>query len=166
MRSLAFGVVVALLGLTLGCGKSEADFGDPAPGGSSGTPGAGSGGAPASAGTSSAGSQSAGSETGGKPAGMAGQATSGGQASGGQPTGDAGDTGSGGAAALVDCDPKKIFCKRIAPQCAAGQVPSVDGNCYGECVKIEQCACSAADECPDPNQYTCWSKKHCGPFVR
>jgi hypothetical protein len=62
----------------------------------------------------------------------------------------------------------KILCKRLAPTCAAGEVPSVNdaGNCYGDCVKIDRCACSTAAQCPDQNQYTCWAKQHCGPFVQ
>ena len=152
-----------MLGLALGCGKSEADSGNLAPGGE---PLGGSGGGFAMAGAGSAGSQTAGSEGGGTLAGAAGRTTSGGSATGGEPTGETGGMASGGAAARVDCDPTKIRCKRRAPTCTAGEVPSVDGTCYGVCVRIEQCACSNAEQCPEPNQYTCWAQEHCGPFVR
>ncbi|HRC58328.1 MAG TPA: hypothetical protein PKU97_20530, partial [Kofleriaceae bacterium] len=67
---------------------------------------------------------------------------------------------------LLDCDPGKIMCRRMAPACPQGQVPSVSGSCYGPCVAIERCACSAAAQCPQPDQHTCWREQHCGPFVR
>lgn len=77
----------------------------------------------------------------------------------------AGSSG-GGAGGLVDCDPKKIMCKRATPVCEAGEVPSVEGTCYGDCVKVDRCACNAADQCPQPEEYTCWAKQHCGYYVR
>jgi hypothetical protein len=70
-------------------------------------------------------------------------------------------------AAGNDCDPKKIMCRRVAPTCAEGELPSVSGICYGPCVPAESCACKQADECPNPNAYTChMSAKRCGPYVR
>ena len=174
MRSLAFGwtVVAAVLGLASGCGQSEGDSATPGGAGNGAmTAGSSSAGASASnagtsatAGTASGGSSSGGASHGGGTAGGASGAapTTGGQA--GAQAG-AGSNG-GGAGGLVDCDPKKISCKRAAPVCGAGQVPSVDGSCYGDCVKVAQCACTAADQCPQPNEYTCWAKQHCGPFVR
>jgi hypothetical protein len=66
----------------------------------------------------------------------------------------------------VSCDPTKILCKRLAPTCPAGQVPSVEGTCYGPCVKVEECNCTAPAACPEPNQYTCrMNTKRCGPYV-
>lgn len=70
------------------------------------------------------------------------------------------------AAALVDCTPSKVLCRRRAPECPAGEVPSVAGSCFGPCVPIARCACTEATQCPQPEQHTCWKKQHCGPFVR
>ncbi len=69
-------------------------------------------------------------------------------------------------AALVDCTPSKILCRRRAPDCPAGEVPSVEGSCFGPCVPVTRCACTEATQCPQPEQHTCWKKEHCGPFVR
>jgi hypothetical protein len=169
MRALGFGLVLlgTALGLAVGCGSSTSDGpgkggagtgsggrieGGALPGNASGSSGSGS---------SSGGSASAGSSSAGQSAG--------GTATGGQPDAQAGSGNEGGAAAgLVDCDPLKISCKRAAPACGVGEVPSLNdtGNCYGECVKIERCACSSAAQCPEQNQYTCWAKQHCGPFVQ
>ena len=74
--------------------------------------------------------------------------------------------GAQGGQGRVSCDPRQILCKRAPPVCAAGNVPSVVGTCYGECVPVEQCPCKDAPECPDPNQYTCHkSRGRCGPYV-
>jgi hypothetical protein len=108
-----------------------------------------------SAGGSASGGATAGSATGGSATG--GSANHAGAESGG---------GGGTGAGLVDCDPKKILCKIVAPECDGGEVPSVNGSCYGACVKIDRCACSDAAQCPNPNEYTCWAKTHCGPFVQ
>jgi len=79
--------------------------------------------------------------------------------------GGSGSGGSGGSSSF-DCDPRKILCKRIALDCPAGQVPSVDNSCYGLCVPIESCTCSAPEQCPQSDTYTChMSAGHCGPFV-
>jgi hypothetical protein len=170
MRALAFGLVSlgTLLCAAFSCGQSESDG---AAGGPADSATAGSG--PSVAGTSgtAAGSATAGSATSGTSGTVAGGsaasgAPSGGSASGGQPDAQAGAGSEGGSASgLVDCDPKKIVCKRAAPECDAGEVPRVEGSCYGDCVKVEQCACGSADQCPQPNEYTCWAKQHCGPFV-
>jgi hypothetical protein len=59
------------------------------------------------------------------------------------------------------------MCKRVAPECPLLEVPRVEGNCYGECVPIEACACTEAEECPLPEMFTCHrSAMHCGPYVR
>lgn len=88
------------------------------------------------------------------------------EAAGGSASAGAAAGGESAAEALLDCDARKIACKRAAPVCGTFQVPSVEGSCYGDCVKIERCACSAAEQCPDNAQYTCWAKAHCGPYVR
>jgi hypothetical protein len=169
MRALAFGLVSlgTLVCVAFGCGESDSDGGAGAAAGSATAGSSSSGaGAPGTAGGSATGGSSTGSSgsaAGGSAAGSVGE---GGSASGGQPDAQAGAGSEGGSASgLVDCDPKKIVCKRLAPVCEAGEVPSVAGSCYGDCVKIDQCACSSADQCPQPNEYTCWAKQHCGPFV-
>ncbi len=171
MRTLGFGLVLlgTVLGLTFGCGGSTGDSGS-AGGSSSGAATAGSSSSAGAAGKAGA-SSTAGTPSGGSAAGGSGTGTggvSGGVAtSGGQPDAQAGagnEAGSGSA--LVDCDPKNILCERVAPDCSAGEVPSVAGSCYGDCVKVERCACNAAEQCPQPDQYTCWAKQHCGPFVQ
>jgi hypothetical protein len=168
MRALASSLVLlgGVLAMALGCGQSDGGSGSPAAAGVStaGSNGAGTaaGGSPI-AGSASGGSSSAGGSQGGNPTGGSSGGVS---ATGGQSEAQAGDGNvAGGAGGLVDCDPKNILCKRLAPTCDAGQVPSVSGSCYGDCVKIERCACDAAEQCPEPNEYTCWSKQHCGPFV-
>jgi hypothetical protein len=66
----------------------------------------------------------------------------------------------------TSCDPAKILCKRAVPVCPEGQVPSVDGSCYGDCVPVETCACTQESECPNHDSYTCHkSAAHCGPYV-
>lgn len=66
----------------------------------------------------------------------------------------------------TSCDPAKILCKRAVPVCPEGQVPSVDGSCYGPCVPVESCACTQETECPMHESYTCHkSAAHCGPYV-
>ena len=175
MRAFAFGLVSfgSLVCVAFGCGESDGDGGAGAAAGS-----ATAGSSPSGAGTSStaggsakAGSASGGSASSGASGSAAGGSAAGGvdvggSASGGQPDAQAGASNEGGStAALVDCDPQKIMCKRLAPVCEAGEVPSVAGSCYGDCVKIDQCACRSADQCPQPNEYTCWGKRHCGPFV-
>lgn len=67
----------------------------------------------------------------------------------------------------VDCDPRHIMCKRVAPECPEGQVPRVDGACFGDCVAVDACACTEPEACPLPEKYTChMSAKHCTPYLR
>jgi hypothetical protein len=48
-------------------------------------------------------------------------------------------TGAGGGA--VDCDPgPALLCNSPMPTCDPGQVPSVLGGCWGQCVPILSCA--------------------------
>lgn len=177
MRALGSSLVLlgVVVGLAFGCGESEGDSDTPAAAGSvtatAGSSNAGntSGGSGNPTGGSSSAAGSSSSEAGtNSSAGSAssGGATGGGSAAGGQPDAPGGDSAGGASGGLVDCDPSKILCKRLAPICEAGEVPSVAGSCYGDCVKIERCACSAAEQCPEPEQYTCWAKQHCGPYVR
>lgn len=66
-----------------------------------------------------------------------------------------------------DCDPRKVLCKRTAPECPELQVPSVEGSCYGECVDVHACQCTGPEACPLPEKYTCnMSAKHCTPYLR
>lgn len=68
--------------------------------------------------------------------------------------------------AAASCDPKQLRCRRAAPVCPEGDVPSISGTCYGPCVPLEQCACRQADDCPNPDSYTCHLyARHCGPYV-
>lgn len=70
------------------------------------------------------------------------------------------------AASLASCDPRRVLCRAAPPSCPQGQVPSIDGSCWGACVPIESCGCTVADDCPDPSQYTCHlSARACGPFI-
>jgi hypothetical protein len=72
----------------------------------------------------------------------------------------------GAPAKLANCDQRDVLCKRATPKCPAGTLPSVVGTCYGDCVPAEQCGCSEAAECPQPDSYTChMSAGHCGPYV-
>jgi len=166
MRALAmrFQVWTCLVFVAIACGKN----GDAA--GSAGSAGQLSD--DASAGAASAGAASAGAASAG--AASAGAASAGAASAGAGNTGaGAGNTsasdpnaGSAGASpGLLECDPNQVSCKRAAPQCVFGEVPRVVDGCYGECVKVDRCACSTAAQCPQPEQYTCWSKSHCGPFV-
>ncbi|HVJ21419.1 MAG TPA: hypothetical protein VM686_38675 [Polyangiaceae bacterium] len=141
--------------LVLACGQNESDANTPAQ-----TAGAG--------GSSTAGTSSGGKATGGSSGGS--DADTGGAAGsdGGAASGGEGPSGSAGAPAdaLVDCDPRKILCKIAAPECPMMEVPSVEGTCYGPCVKIDRCACASAAACPEEEQYTCWGGMHCGPYVK
>jgi hypothetical protein len=167
------------LGLLVGCGSSESasgktrgDTGDggPAAGGNavmSGSGGSiGAAGKPTSAG-GTGGVIGSGGVSGGQSSGGAmstGGAPSGGGAASGGSAPSSG--GAGGAGGDVSCDPRKILCKRVAPECGQMEVPSVEGSCYGPCVAIGKCACTAAEECPDSSQYTCnRSSAHCTPYL-
>lgn len=169
MRSLCF--LITTLGLLSACGGSSKE--PAATGGttqsSSGTGNLGgdSGAAAGGSGTVAGSNSVAGSNDGGSvsSSGSSTGGASGGGATGGAGASAGGDTGDGGEPSLVDCDERKVTCKVAKPTCGTFQVPSVEGSCYGECVKIERCACSEAAECPDSGQFTCWKKTHCGPYV-
>ena len=76
--------------------------------------------------------------------------------------------GSGGTSTSpLDCDHRKIVCRRAEPVCPAMQVPRVEGTCYGECVPIAECGCTTPEECPHEESYTCHrSAMRCGPYLR
>jgi hypothetical protein len=166
--------LLGLIGLctALGCGESD-DDGDDGNGGNAGSSAGQSvsgGGASAGKGGVSVGGSGAGvphgGATGNAGAGSNTGGNSAGTAAGGGEPGEAGAPAGGGATGLSECNPTEVTCKAFPPECPTNQVPSVDGTCWGECVKIEQCACTMADDCPNPNEYTCWMQQHCGPYVK
>jgi hypothetical protein len=68
---------------------------------------------------------------------------------------------------MVDCDPQKILCRVATPECPQGEVPSVKGSCYGDCVKVDRCSCTTAAQCPQPDQFTCLKgPMHCSYFLK
>lgn len=74
------------------------------------------------------------------------------------------DSGSGAA---YDCVLEGAACLIAVPVCAQGEVPSVEGSCYGPCVPIEQCKCDGPQDCPDSAHYTCFNyAHHCGPYTQ
>ena len=156
MRRFFVGISAASIATWLalvGCGEDSSDDGDSGDGGSAGS-------------VSGAGKTTGGSATAGSNA-NAGNAKGGSTRAG---TGNGGDSDSGTAGSsssdgLVSCDPEQALCKMPPGECPAMQVREVLGTCWGDCVKIEQCACGSAAECPDSNQYTCWMGRHCGPYV-
>ena len=68
-----------------------------------------------------------------------------------------------GSSKGVSCSPQMILCRRAPPVCPDGQVPSVEGTCYGPCVPIGDCICQAPGDCPNANDYTCRPQGRCGP---
>jgi hypothetical protein len=156
--------------------------GNPAGTGTAGTSNPGNAGSSVStSGSSSGGTAPGGSASGGSAHGgtssAGGTASTGGSAHGGMPDDTAGGQsnggatdpgGEGGAASgdLVDCNPAHALCRSLPPDCGAMEVPRINGTCWGDCVDIAKCACSAATECPNNNEYTCWRKQHCGPYLQ
>ena len=71
--------------------------------------------------------------------------------------------------AQVSCTRTGLLCEMAPPACPTLQVPEItsDGTCFTRnCIPIEQCACNAAADCPDNNQYTCnLSSRHCTPYL-
>jgi hypothetical protein len=162
MRRFLVGISAATMATwfsLVGCGEDSADGGD------GGAAGSATGAGKATGGSATAGSNdSAGSASGGSTRAGGGNAGGGdnGAAGAREPSGDAGSSSSDG---LVSCDPAQALCKMSPGACPTMQVREVVGTCWGDCVKIEQCACGSAAECPDSNQYTCWMGRHCGPYV-
>ena len=75
---------------------------------------------------------------------------------------------SGPCGGTVDCNPDHVACDAIAPPCPEGQVRSVSGGCWGECVDRDRCApgdcrsagCATGYSCeacltPDGAAYAC-----------
>jgi len=59
-----------------------------------------------------------------------------------------------------------IACLIALPECVEGEVPSIDGACFGACVPIEACDCDGPEDCPNPEKYACHlSAGHCGPYT-
>ncbi|MCA9621899.1 MAG: hypothetical protein KC731_22900 [Myxococcales bacterium] len=54
--------------------------------------------------------------------------------------GGMGSGGAGGAGGGVSCNPSQVLCDGPVPQCPMGEVPSVDGACWGPCVPVLECA--------------------------
>lgn len=159
MLAVTFGVVA-------GCGDTDSDeprggagSAGQSVGGGGGTASPGKGGA--NAGGSRAGASNGGASGGGSSAGGGRSGTG----SGAAEPGEAGAPSDAGAAGLYECNPTKVVCKALPPECPAFQVPAVEGTCWGDCVEIAECACSEASDCPNNDEYTCWSKQHCGPYV-
>jgi hypothetical protein len=46
---------------------------------------------------------------------------------------------SGTCSLTVNCDATQVMCDMVEPTCPAGEVPSVEDNCYGPCVAEELC---------------------------
>jgi hypothetical protein len=59
----------------------------------------------------------------------------------------------------VSCDARSVVCLVLPPTCAPGEVPSVEGRCWGRCVPLSACTCSADVECPVG---VCDPGGHCG----
>jgi hypothetical protein len=61
----------------------------------------------------------------------------------------------------ASCDDTEVTCKSLPPQCAAGQRPTVEGNCWGggcvdvrDCLGVKSCdACSDDQACVTPGIY-------------
>jgi len=174
---LAFGLICPLFcGATFafGCGETANDGAQTAgaagqsmaagAGGTSSGAGTSSSGGAGVAGTTSSGGSSAGTSAAGNSSGGSGD----GGANAGSSAGGNNDGGSSaGGSGLVDCDTRKVLCRIVTPDCPAGEVPSVKGTCYGECVKIDRCSCTTADQCPQPEQYTCLKgPMHCSYYLK
>ncbi len=123
-------VWAALAVLCFACGGESTSDGSGATSGTGATGGSATGGSGGSATGGSGGSATGGS--GGSATGGSGGSATGG--SGGSATG-----GSGGTAGSVDCDPDAVLCKSMPPMCNPGEVPSVQGDCWGPCVPILSC---------------------------
>lgn len=70
------------------------------------------------------------------------------------------------AGSTASCRPRDVTCDEAEPTCDFGFGPSVVDGCYGPCVRIESCPCEGPDDCPNPEQYTCFNfAQHCGPYL-
>ncbi|MBW2526824.1 MAG: hypothetical protein JRI23_21755 [Deltaproteobacteria bacterium] len=84
------------------------------------------------------------SGTGGTTTGAGSTTTTG---SGGGSAGSGGTAGAGGAG-TIRCNPSEVACYAPTPACPIGEVPSVVGSCWGDCVPILSCE-------PEPSCATC-----------
>ncbi|HVY24912.1 MAG TPA: hypothetical protein VHB79_00120 [Polyangiaceae bacterium] len=173
---LALGSMLPVFGavFAFACGETASD-GDHTAGAAGQSATAGAAGSSSAAGTTSIGGGGVAGTTGSggssAGAGTAGTTSSGGSGdggvSGGGSAGDSNEGGGVGGSGLVDCDTRKVLCRIVTPDCPAGEVPSVKGTCYGECVKIDRCSCTSADQCPEPEQYTCLKgPMHCSYYLK
>jgi hypothetical protein len=66
-----------------------------------------------------------------------------------------------------NCDPDDVLCDAIPPACDEGEVPTVEGSCWGECIPANECQCETFDDCPEVTGYSevCYSAGHCGPAL-
>jgi hypothetical protein len=85
----------------------------------------------------------------GAAAGSGGTAGTGGTAAGGAAAGSGGVGGVGamggtGGSGGVSCNPTGVVCATAPPNCDPGEVPSIDGPCWGPCVPILDCATEAS----------------------
>jgi hypothetical protein len=81
---------------------------------------------------------------------------------GGAPTGGSGGLGTGGGG-VVSCNPNHVMCATAPPSCVPGEVPSVHGGCWGECVPVLSCA--AETSCADCQggfcaEYAAWTVEY------
>lgn len=91
----------------------------------------------------------AGAGTAGNPAGGSGNAGGQGGGSGGVggESGGFGGTATGGSSG-VTCNPSGVLCDAPTPFCPPGEVASVEGSCWGDCVPILSCATEpSCDNC-------------------
>lgn len=163
-------LALLLAGLSLGCGDSHSDppktdAGAAATGGVGGVGGVGGAGSAATGGVGGVG--------GGGGTGAGG--TSGGAGGSGVADAATGDASRPDAAIadvavdasdVVSCDRRLLSCRRAEPVCGQDEVPRIIGNCFGECVRIDECVCSEAADCPFEETYTCHRfRQRCGPYV-
>lgn len=136
-------VVVGAFSLLLAGCESEVDEG-------------GGGGATATTTTSSQGAAGAGGAATGTTTGGGSTAVGGGGAGGGGVAG-------GGGSGAIECNPSTVSCDGPVPQCTPGEVPSVNGSCWGPCVPILSCATEAnCDNCQGGfcAQYQAWTTEY------
>jgi len=88
-------------------------------------------------GTTSSGTTSSGG--GGSGATGGGGGTGGAPAGGGGAGGGAGGSAGAGGSGAVLCNPDDVACYGLPPDCAPGEVPSVEDACWGPCVPILSC---------------------------
>jgi hypothetical protein len=99
--------------------------------------------------------------SGGGSGGAAGAGAHGGGVAGG-PIGGGGNGGAGGSAS-VKCNPTGVVCATPPPGCDPGEVPSIEGACWGPCVPILSCA--TEDSCANCQgafcaEYVAWKKEY------